>query len=370
MRKARLSIEAADGDARCATVQLARGSFATPCFMPVGTRGPVKLLDAGDLESLGPEVVLANTYHLMLRPGADVVDELGGVGRFTGWPGLMLTDSGGFQVFSLGAEVDAGGVSFRSIYDGSRRRLDPAGAVRIQEQLGADIQMALDHCCGLPAAGEVIREAAERTLAWAATARGVHRREDQSLFGIVQGGVSEALRAECAERTVALDFDGYAIGGLSVGESRREMLAALSATIPGLPVDQPRYLMGVGDPVSIVHAVATGVDMFDCVAPTRLARHGVAMARGGRIRLRTARFARDDGQIDPDCSCPVCRRYSAGYIRHLLVVGEPTAGRLISLHNLHWMLEFMSTIRDSIRAGTLASTVREVDEAWSSGSLR
>lgn len=365
-----MTVEATDGDARCGTVQLARGSFATPCFMPVGTRGPVKLLDAVDLESLGPQVVLANTYHLMLRPGAEVVAKLGGVGRFTGWPGLTLTDSGGFQVFSLGAEVDAGGVSFRSVYDGSRHRLEPAGAVRIQEQLGADIQMALDHCCGLPASDEVIREAAERTLAWAALARGAHRSEEQSLFGIVQGGVSEALRAECAERTAALDFDGYAIGGLSVGESRQEMLAALSATTPGLPADQPRYLMGVGDPVSIVHAVAAGVDMFDCVAPTRIARHGVAMARGGRVRLRSARFASEDAPVDPDCSCAVCLRYSAGYIRHLLLVGEPTAGRLVSLHNLHWMLQFMASIRDSIRAGTLAETVREVDEAWSGGSLR
>jgi len=370
MRKASVTIEATDGDARCGTVQLDRGSFATPCFMPVGTRGPVKLLDAADLESLGPQVVLANTYHLMLRPGAEVVDKLGGVGRFTGWPGLTLTDSGGFQVFSLGAQVDAGGVSFRSVYDGSRLRLDPAGAVRIQEQLGADIQMALDHCCGLPAPDEEVREAAERTLAWAALARSAHRREGQSLFGIVQGGVSEALRAECAERTVALDFDGYAIGGLSVGESRQEMLAALSATTPGLPFDQPRYLMGVGDPVSIVHAVAAGVDMFDCVAPTRIARHGVAMARNGRVRLRSARFAYEDAPVDPDCSCAVCQRYSAGYIRHLLLVGEPTAGRLISLHNLHWMLDFMATIRASIRDGSLARTVREVDEAWSGGSLR
>jgi queuine tRNA-ribosyltransferase len=365
-----MTIEAVDGDARCGSVQLARGSFATPCFMPVGTRGPVKLLDAADLESLRPEVVLANTYHLMLRPGAEVVDKLGGVGRFTGWPGLMLTDSGGFQVFSLGASVDAEGVSFKSVYDGSRLRLDPAGAVRIQEKLGADIQMALDHCCGLPAPDEVIRDAAERTLAWAAVARSAHRREDQSLFGIVQGGVSESLRAQCAERTVALDFDGYAIGGLSVGESRREMLAALSATTPGLPADQPRYLMGVGDPVSIVNAVAAGVDMFDCVAPTRIARHGVAMSDGGRVRLRSARFASDDGPLDRACSCPVCGRYSAGYIRHLLMVGEPTAGRLISLHNLHWMLKFMSKIRDSIKAGTLAGMIRDVDEAWSGCSLR
>jgi queuine tRNA-ribosyltransferase len=351
-------------------VELAKGSFSTPCFMPVGTRGAVKLLDAGDLDAIGPQVVLANTYHLMMRPGAEVVESLGGVGRFTGGGGLMLTDSGGFQVFSLRARVDDDGVCFRSVYDGSQHRLDPVSAVRIQEQLGADIQMAPDHCCGLPAPDEVVRTAAEQTLAWAEVARGAHRREDQSLFGIVQGGVSEALRFECAERTVAIGFDGYAVGGLSVGESRAQMLCALGAALPALPTDQPRYLMGVGDPRSIVESVALGVDMFDCVAPTRIARHGVALGDSGRIRLRSKRFARDDSPIEAMCSCPVCRRYSAGYIRHLLVVAEPTAGRLISIHNLHWMMDFMRKIREAIGTGTLSRVISKTNEAWSGDGLR
>lgn len=365
-----MEIHSSDGSARAGRVELANGSFCTPCFMPVGTRGAVKLLDAGDLEAIGPEVVLANTYHLMMRPGVGVVESLGGVGRFSGWPGLMLTDSGGFQVFSLRARVDDDGVSFRSVYDGSQHRLDPVSAVRIQERLGADIQMVLDHCCGLPAPEEVVRKAAEQTLAWAALARKAHRREDQSLFGIVQGGVSEALRAESAQRTVAIGFDGYAVGGLSVGESRAELMSALGAALPDLPVDQPRYLMGVGDPRSIVEAVALGVDMFDCVAPTRMARHGVALGGQGRIRLRLKRFASDDGPLDPTCPCPVCRRYSAGYVRHLLVVAEPTAGRLISIHNLHWMMNFMCKIRQAIATGTLERVVRETNEAWSGDGLR
>ncbi len=365
-----MEVHCVEGKARTGTVELANGSFSTPCFMPVGTRGAVKLLDAGDLESIGPEIVLANTYHLMMRPGAETVEALGGVGRFTGWPGLTLTDSGGFQVFSLRGRVDEGGVSFKSVYDGSGHRFDPVSAVRTQERLGADIQMVLDHCCGLPAPFEVVRAAAERTLAWAAIARDAHRREDQSLFGIVQGGVSEELRAESAERTVAIGFDGYAIGGLSVGESRVEMLQALAASVPGLPADRPRYMMGVGDPRSLVEAVALGVDMFDCVAPTRMARHGVALGESGRIRLRSQRFARDSGPLDPKCGCPVCDRYSAGYVRHLLIVAEPTAGRLITIHNLHWMMGFMRKIRAAIETATLHSLIRDTNEAWSGDGLR
>ncbi|MBV9659989.1 MAG: tRNA guanosine(34) transglycosylase Tgt, partial [Acidimicrobiales bacterium] len=274
MNRAAFHLEAADGAARAGLVTTARGTFRTPCFMPVGTRGAVKLLDAADLEQIGPEVVLGNTYHLMLRPGAETIAALGGLHRFTGWDGHMLTDSGGFQVFSLAPEVDSEGVTFRSIYDGSRHRLTPERAVQLQELIGADIQMALDVCCGLPASEEEVRSAAARTLAWAGRARALHQRPDQSLFGIVQGGVSPALRAEYAARTVALDFDGYAIGGLSVGEPLEATLPALEAAIAELPVDQPRYLMGVGDPVSILEAVLRGVDMFDCVLPTRLARHG------------------------------------------------------------------------------------------------
>lgn len=358
------------GAARTGTVTTARGRFSTPCFMPVGTRGAVKLLDAADLDGLGPQVVLANTYHLMLRPGASVVADLGGLHRFTGWDDHMLTDSGGFQVFSLNPRVDDGGVTFRSVYDGSAHRLTPETAVEVQEALGADIQMVLDVCCGLPAPDAVVRLAADRTLAWAERARAAHRREDQSLFGIVQGGVSPRLREECAGRTVEIGFDGYAIGGLSVGEAREEMLAALAAAISALPADRPRYLMGVGDPVSIVEAVALGVDMFDCVLPTRLARHGTALTAAGRLQMKAARFARDDGPVDALCACPVCRRYSCGYLRHLLMVGEPTAGRLLSVHNLSWLLDLVERIRASIAAGTLEALRREVAAAWKAGPLR
>ena len=358
------------GAARTGTVTTARGRFSTPCFMPVGTRGAVKLLDASDLDSLAPQVVLANTYHLMLRPGADVIAGLGGLHRFTGWAGTMLTDSGGFQVFSLGPRVDDEGVTFRSVYDGSRHRLTPESAVAVQEAIGADIQMVLDVCCGLPAPEADVRLAAERTMAWAGRARRAHHRPDQSLFGIVQGGVSPELRTECASRLVETGFDGYAIGGLSVGEPLEEMLPALAAAISVLPADRPRYLMGVGDPVSIVEAVALGVDMFDCVLPTRLARHGTALTAGGRVQMKASRFARDDGPVDPGCTCAVCRRYSSGYIRHLLMVGEPTAGRLLSIHNLRWLLDLVDRIGAAIRAGTLNSLRSEVAEAWNGGPLR
>ncbi|HET9078518.1 MAG TPA: tRNA guanosine(34) transglycosylase Tgt [Acidimicrobiales bacterium] len=364
MIPARFETEASSGAARTGTVLTARGSFRTPCFMPVGTRGAVKLLDAGDLDALGPQVVLANTYHLMLRPGSDVVAALGGLHHFTGWDGHMLTDSGGFQVFSLNPAVDDDGVTFRSVYDGSRHRLTPEGAVAVQEALGADIQMALDVCCGLPAPAGEVRLAADRTLAWAERARRSHRRDDQSLFGIVQGGVSPELRAECAGRIVEIGFDGYAIGGLSVGEPLEQMLPALEAAMSVLPADRPRYLMGVGDPVSMVEAVCRGVDMFDCVLPTRLARHGTVLTSTGRVQMKAARFARECGPVDPGCRCPVCRRYSAGYIRHLLMVGEPTAGRLLSVHNLTWMADLVERIACAVRGGTLDRLRSEVAEAW------
>jgi queuine tRNA-ribosyltransferase len=338
--------------------------------MPVGTRGTVRLLDTRDLEMLGPQIILANTYHLMLRPGAETVASLGGLHGFTGWDGHMLTDSGGFQVFSLGPDVDEEGVTFRSTYDGSTHRLTPETAVRVQELLGADIQMVLDICTGLPAPEEEVRLAAKRTLAWAARARDTHTRSDQSLFGIVQGGVTLDLRAESAAQTAALEFDGYGIGGLSVGEPREEMLPALSAAIAELPSDRPRYLMGVGDPVSMVESVALGVDMFDCVLPTRLARHGTALTDSGRFQLKGARYSGDSSPVDPGCGCPVCERFSRGYIRHLLVIGEPTGGRLLTVHNLAWMLGFVDQIRRAIQSGTLADLRKRVAAIWEPDALR
>jgi queuine tRNA-ribosyltransferase len=365
-----MELEATDGAARVGRVITARGTFSTPAFMPVGTRGTVRLLDSADLDLLGAEIVLANTYHLMLRPGADTVASLGGLHRFTGWPGQMLTDSGGFQVFSLAPDVDEDGVTFRSTYDGSTHRLTPESAVVVQEKLGADIQMVLDICTGLPAPEEEIRLAAKRTLDWAARARETHSRSDQSLFGIVQGGVSLELRSESAAETAALDFDGYGIGGLSVGEPRSDMLPALAAAIEQLPADRPRYLMGVGDPVSIIESVALGVDMFDCVLPTRLARHGTALTDSGRFQLKGSRYAADGEPVDPACGCSVCGRFSRGYVRHLLMIGEPTGGRLLTVHNLYWLLRLVERIGDAVRSGTLGSLRAELAEVWEPGSLR
>jgi queuine tRNA-ribosyltransferase len=364
MRAVHLKVEATDGAARAGTATTGRGTYRTPCFMPVGTRGAIKHLSAADYERLGAQIVLGNTYHLMLRPGAEVIAHFGGLGRFAGWDGLTLTDSGGFQVFSLDPIVDDDGVTFRSTYDGSVHRFTPESAVAVQEAIGADIQMVLDVCPPLPSPPEVIRVAFDRTSAWAARARAAHRRSDQSLFGIVQGGLDESLRAESARRTAELGFDGYGIGGLSVGETREEMLPALAAAIEHLPADRPRYLMGVGDPASLVEAVALGVDQFDCVLQTRLGRHGSALTSQGRVQLKAAREARSDEPIDPTCSCEVCRRHSRGYLRHLFQVGEPTASRLVSIHNVAWTFALMDRMRAAIVAGTFDQLRREVLARW------
>lgn len=364
MTPAQLRVEATCGQARAGVVTTAHGTFRTPCFMPVGTQGTVRLLDAADLDRLGPQVVLANTYHLMLRPGAKAVAALGGLHRFTGWDGHLLTDSGGFQVMSLAPDVDDDGVTFRSTYDGSRQRLTPESAVAVQEAIGADIQMALDICPELPAPDATVRQAMERTVAWAGRARRVHQRVDQCLFGIVQGGARPDWRAECAERIADLAFDGYGIGGLSVGEPREEMLPALAAAVEALPADRPRYLMGVGDPVSLVEAVALGVDMFDCVLPTRLGRHGTALTSTGRLAIKAARYALDDGPVDAGCGCPVCGRWSRGYLRHLFAIGEPTAGRLLTIHNLAWLLHLVDEARSAVVAGTLGDLRLSCAATW------
>lgn len=331
--------------------------------MPVGTRATVRTLSSSDLEELGADVVLANTYHLMLRPGVDVVRDMGGLHRFMSWDGHVLTDSGGYQVFSLEPQVDDDGVTFRSTYDGTTHRLTPEKAVRIQEDLGADIQMVLDVCPPLPSPEPVLRSAVERTAAWARRARDAHRREGQALFGIVQGGVDADLRVESARRTVEVGFDGYAVGGLSVGEPRREMLGALAAALGELPEDRPRYLMGVGDPCGIVGAIALGVDLFDCVLPTRLARHGTVLTSEGRLNLRNARFARDESPLD-EAGPPIARRWSRAYLRHLLMVDEPTAARLITLHNLAWLLDLVGRARMAIAEGSFESFRRDVEAVW------
>jgi queuine tRNA-ribosyltransferase len=370
-----LSIEATCGAARAGVVTTARGSFRTPCFMPVGTRAAVRTLSSADLEDLGASVVLANTYHLMLRPGADVVAELGGIHGFSAWPGHVLTDSGGFQVFSLEPKVSDHGVVFRSTYDGSTHELTPESAVSVQQLLGADIQMVLDVCPPLPSPPAVVQSAVDRTAAWAVRAAAAHRParlegSRQALFGIVQGGVDPALRAQSAARTVeagfdGCGFDGYGIGGLSVGETREEMLPALDAATAVLPGDQVRYLMGVGDPIGLVEGIALGVDLFDCVLPTRLARHGTILTDAGRLNLRNARFARDPEPLDPSCTCAVCGRWSRAYLRHLLQVNELTAGRLLTLHNVHWTLRLVERARDAVVRGTLGALRAEVAAAWS-----
>jgi queuine tRNA-ribosyltransferase len=357
--------EATDGAARAGTATTAGGTYTSPLFMPVGTRGAIKYLSADDYAALGAQIVLGNTYHLMLRPGAETVARLGGLARFAGWGGLTLTDSGGFQVFSLEPKVDDDGVAFQSTYDGSTNRFTPESAVATQELLGADIQMVLDVCPPLPSAPDVVRLAVERTAVWAARARDVHRRLDQSLFGIVQGGVSEAMRAESAQRTAALEFDGYGIGGLSVGETRDEMLPALAAAIEHLPSDRPRYLMGVGDPASLVEAVALGVDLFDCVMQTRLGRHGTALTSTGRLNVKRHEFSLSDEPLDHTCPCSVCARHSRGYLRHLFKVGEPTAARLVSLHNVAWTIDLMDRMRSSIVSGTFGALRADVLAVWS-----
>ncbi|HEY7916298.1 MAG TPA: tRNA guanosine(34) transglycosylase Tgt [Acidimicrobiales bacterium] len=369
MSRARVELRATDGTARTGLVHTARGSYPIPTFMPVGTRGAVKALDSADLETLDADVVLANAFHLMLRPGAEAVAGLGGLNRFTGWEGHTLTDSGGYQVHSLRPAVDDDGVTFASVYDGARVRLTPESAVEAQGLIGADIQMVLDVCTTLPASDQALRIAVDRTADWAGRARRRHgelesRPEGQALFGIVQGGTDPVLRKESALRTVEIGFDGYAIGGLSVGESRDAMLEALAATVPHLPADRPRYLMGLGDPVGLLEAVALGIDQFDCVAPTRMGRHGAILTTDGRLNLRNAVHAGDDRPLDASCGCSTCARWSRGYLRHLLGVGEPTAWRLLSIHNLAFVLGLMAEARSAIAEGRFDALRSATAEVW------
>lgn len=370
--KLQIEVGSTDGAARAGTVGTSRGSIRTPVFMPVGTRGSIRSLTTEAFGRLAAadgtrgEVMLANTYHLMLRPGADTVEALGGLHRFTGWDGHLLTDSGGYQVFSLEPKVNDEGVLFRSTYDGDRHLLTPESAVALQEQLGADIQMVLDVCPPLPSERNVLAEAVDRTAEWAARARAAHRRrDDQALFGIVQGGDLADLRAESARRTIELDFDGYAVGGLSVGETREAMLPALAAALEHLPADQPRYLMGVGDPLSIVDAVQLGVDMFDCVLPTRLARHATLLTDEGRLNIKRAEFARSDEPVQAGCPCDTCQRCSRGYLRHLASLREPVAATLCTVHNLTWTFTLVGRIRAAIAAGTLSALREQVAAVWS-----
>lgn len=330
------------------------GTVQTPTFMPVGTKGTVKGLTPEDLKSLGAEIVLANTYHLWLRPGADLIEALGGLHRFMHWDGPLLTDSGGYQVFSLAPtrEISEEGVTFQSHLDGSRHSLTPEGVMHIQEALGADIIMCLDECTPYPASREYVQASMERTLRWAHRCKEAKTRQDQALFAIVQGGMSTELRRTCAERLVEMDFAGYALGGLSVGESKEEMMAVTETCLPLLPKDKPRYVMGVGTPEDLVDLVGLGADMFDCVLPTRNARNGMLFTNRGRIIIKNSQHRDEDVPIDEFCTCYTCRYYSRAYLRHLFMANEILAHRLNTIHNLWYFLELMRQMRRAIAADT------------------
>jgi queuine tRNA-ribosyltransferase len=358
----RFEVVASDGAARAGVLHTAHGEVRTPAFMPVGTKGTVKSLDPTELRALGSQIVLGNTYHLHFRPGDELIAELGGLHAFSGWEGPILTDSGGFQVFSLRdtlLAVDDDGVIFRSVYDGAPERFSPELAAAIQRNLGSDIAMCLDICppAGVPRAE--LAEAVRRTSLWATRQREAERASGQLLFGITQGAADDELRRRSIEEVAALDFDGYALGGLAVGESREEMFAATEWAAPLLPAAHPRYFMGIGDAEGILRVIAAGIDLFDCVLPTRTARTGSALTASGRLNLKNARFARDPGPLEDGCTCPACTRFSRAYIRHLVNQEELLGLRLLSLHNLHFLLELTAGARAAIERGELRRYVAE-----------
>jgi queuine tRNA-ribosyltransferase len=356
-------VTATDGAARAGVLHTAHGDVPTPAFMPVGTKASVKSLHPGEVRDAGATILLANTYHLHFRPGADVVASLGGLHAFMSWDGPILTDSGGFQVFSLRetiAAVDDEGVTFRSIYDGAAARFTPELAAGVQAKLGADVAMCLDVC---PAAGVdrgALEEAVRLTTAWASRQSALARAPGQLLFGITQGGSDRELRTRSIEEVRALALDGYALGGLSVGEPRPQTLETVEWAAPLLPADRPRYFMGIGDPAGILDVIARGIDLFDCVLPTRIGRTGTALTSRGRLNLRNACFARDPRPLDERCACPACAGFSRAYLRHLVNQHELLALRLLSLHNLRFLLDLTAGARAAIEAGRLADFTSEM----------
>jgi queuine tRNA-ribosyltransferase len=364
-------ITAKNARARAGVFTTPHGSLQTPVFAPVGTQATVKTLTPAQVEELGGTLVLANTYHLYLRPGDDLVAELGGLHRFMRWPHPMLTDSGGYQVFSLAQtrQIDDDGVTFKSHFDGSTHRFTPERSIRIQENLGADIIMAFDECSD-PNDHVYSKVAMERTHRWAERSVDAKRRADQALFGIVQGGIEPDLRAESAQFIASLDTPGVAIGGLSVGETKEEMHAMLDVVIPLLPEFKPRYLMGVGTPEDLIDGIARGVDIFDCVLPTRLARHNSAFSSEGRLNLMNASFARDERPIDEECNCYACRTFTRAYIRHLIVAKELLAGTLLSIHNLRALIRLMEEIRVYISEGTFGEHAPYLLQKWENNASR
>ena len=351
--------------ARRSTFHTPRGKVEMPAFMPVGTQGTVKGLTAELVRATGAEMILANTYHLALRPGDDVVADLGGLHAMSGWAGPILTDSGGFQIFSLArlGRVSEEGAVFRSHIDGSLVRLSPERAIEIQRRLGSDVAMVLDHVVPLPNDRSVVRDACERTVRWARRCRDAPGRDGQTLFAIVQGGLEADLRLWCAEQLAPLDFNGYAIGGLSVGEEPADMLRMIEATCPALPEDRPRYLMGVGRPVDLLQAIARGIDLFDCVMPTRNGRNALAFTDSGPLRLRNRQYARAREPIDPECPCPACR-HPRGYLRHLFMAKEMLGPILLSAHNLTYYQRLLRQARTAIEEDRYTVFLDEKLRAW------
>ena len=361
---------ATDGAARAGVIHTAHGTVETPVFMPVGTAGTVKAMTADAVRATGASIVLGNTYHLMLRPGADLVARLGGLHRFMDWPGPILTDSGGFQVMSLGKlrSLDADGVTFRSHLDGAKLRLTPEGAVEIQHLLDSTISMVLDECTKFPATDAEAESSMELSMRWAARGRAAFRsRDGYGLFGIVQGGVFPDLRACSAASLTGIGFEGYAIGGLAVGEGQASMFEVLEATVPLLPAEKPRYLMGVGTPDDLLGAVARGIDMFDCVMPTRAGRTARAYTSRGVLNLRNARHAQDSGPIDSDCACPACARHSRAYLHHLFRASEMLGPMLLTWHNLTYYQALMRGMRRAIVAHRFGAFAAEARAAWAEG---
>jgi queuine tRNA-ribosyltransferase len=347
--------------ARAGRFHTPHGILETPVFAPVGTQATVKALKPADLKAIGATLVLSNTYHLYLRPGDELIRDLGGLHHFMGWDGPILTDSGGFQVFSLSdtRKMDQDGVTFQSHIDGSYHRFTPEKSVAIQENLGADIIMAFDECPP-PDDYAYVKESLSRTHPWAERCREAQTRPDQALFGIVQGGVFPELREESARFLMTLDFPGYAIGGLSVGESKPDMYAMLDVLNPILPAEKPRYLMGVGTAEDLINGVMRGIDIFDCVLPTRLARHGAAMVLGGRLNLNNARFATDPEPIDQNCACYTCRNFGRAYLRHLVKANEILGHILLSTHNVHFLINLMTQMRQAIIEGQAGAFAQEI----------
>jgi queuine tRNA-ribosyltransferase len=351
-------VAATDGEARAGVLTTLHGEIRTPAFMPVGTKATVKMLDPDEVRELGAEIVLGNSYHLHFRPGEDLIAELGGLHRFMGWDGPILTDSGGYQVFSLRdtiTKVDEEGVTFRSVYDGTEERFTPESVAGIQAKLGSDIAMCLDVCAPPGGSREELAEAVRLTTIWAARQRKAQRAPGQLLFGIAQGATDPELRRRSIGEIVELGFDGHALGGLSVGEARDPMFQTVAEAAPLLPADKARYFMGIGDPGGILEVIERGVDMFDCVLPTRMGRTGTALTSTGRLNLKNALFARDDAPLDESCDCPACSRFTRAYIRHLVNQQELLGLRLLTAHNLRFLLRLTAGARDAIEKGKLAT---------------